>query len=149
MNVEIRPESLETPDLTRRDLYQFWVRESVRFSDTDMVGHVNNVAFAAYCESGRVSLLHLTGLPAWPAGFGLVVARLEIDYRREVRWPSVIEVGTHLLKVGTKSFTVGQGLFTSDYCAATARAVVVGFDTVARASRALPDDLREALIARL
>jgi acyl-CoA thioester hydrolase len=149
MSVGTTAESLETPDLTRRELYQFWVREPVRFSDTDMVGHVNNVAFAAYCESGRVSLMHLTGLPPWPESFGLVLARLELDYRREIRWPGVVEVGTRILKVGTKSVTMGQGLFTRDDCVATARSVVVGFDTAARTSRALPDDLREALIARI
>ena len=42
-------------DLTNRASFAYWHREKLRFSDTDMIGHVNNVAFAALFESGRVA----------------------------------------------------------------------------------------------
>ena len=38
---------MTVPDLTSRATYAYWYQEKLRFSDTDMIGHVNNVAFAA------------------------------------------------------------------------------------------------------
>ena len=33
----------------------------MRFSDTDALGHVNNIAFASYAETGRVDFLKRLG----------------------------------------------------------------------------------------
>ena len=35
-----------------------WTTDILRFSDTDANGHINNAAFAVFCESGRVGFLH-------------------------------------------------------------------------------------------
>jgi hypothetical protein len=39
---------------TDRSAYAFWTRDTVRFSDIDRYRHINNVAVATYCETGRV-----------------------------------------------------------------------------------------------
>ncbi len=60
--------------LLRRESYLVWVQEHVRFSDTDLMGHTNNLAFGAFAETGRCMFLrefiekkdaeHATFLPA-------------------------------------------------------------------------------------
>ncbi len=115
---------MSEPDLTDAGTYRHWVTEQVRFSDTDLVGHVNNVAIAAYVESGRVafagSLLAAAGQRT-----GMTLRRVEIDYLSELHYPAELVVGSCLLAIGRTSLTVGTGVFAGERCAATARAVLV------------------------
>src|SRR5512135_179026 len=59
---------------------------AVRFKDLDAMGHVNNAVYATYFEEARAAfarqVLGLTRLD----DFDFVVARLEIDFRRPVRY---------------------------------------------------------------
>jgi len=40
-----------------------------------------------------------------------VVAHLEIDYRGELHYPGEVRIGLRVLRVGSSSFTMGQGCF--------------------------------------
>ena len=118
------------PEIAATDAaaYRFWTTEHIRFADLDVLGHVNNIAFTVYAESGRAAFLRETGL--WtPQGERLnVLARIELDYRRELHYPGEVRVGLRVLKIGRSSFTVGIGIFDGAHCAATAQAVLVRID---------------------
>ena len=103
--------------------YPHWAVDTVRFSDQDAVGHVNNVAYAAYVETGRVAFGH--ALRPDDAGSSFILARLAIDYRAEARYPGEIRVGTRLVAIGRTSFTMGHGVFKDGVCVATAQCVLV------------------------
>ena len=45
--------SIVARERTDRSAYAFWTRDTVRFSDIDRYRHINNVAVATYCETGR------------------------------------------------------------------------------------------------
>jgi acyl-CoA thioester hydrolase len=134
-------------DLAQRHPYTFWYSEKLRFSDTDMIGHVNNVAFAALIESGRVAFTRSGAIPLMPQDMLLVMARIEIDYRAELHFPAEVEIGSRVLRVGNSSFDIGNAVFHGESCAATSRTVLVAIDRQSRKSRALPDDMRAALEA--
>ena len=136
------------PDVTRRDTYRIWGKETVRFSDTDAIGHVNNVSFAAYLETGRTTFGRACGLPIGlqPDGQHVVLARVEIDYRVEVHWPAVLDLGSAVVRLGRSSITLIQGVFIGDLCVATGREVLVMVDTASGRSAPLPDALRERLL---
>jgi acyl-CoA thioester hydrolase len=121
------------------------VADVIRYGDLDPQGHVNNAVFATFFESGRVNMFRLPDLGIGVQGASLVLARTEIDYRRELRWPGSVEVGTGVEAFGRSSFTVQQAIFNNGECAATGRAILVFFDTTTRRSR----PLAEALVARL
>jgi acyl-CoA thioester hydrolase len=134
------------PDVTRRDTYRIWGTERVRYSDTDAHGHVNNVSFAAYLETGRTVLAQALGLPiGLHSGMHTVLARVEIDYRAELHWPASLDLGATVVRIGRSSVTVIQGIFHGDLCVATGREVLVMVDTATGKSAPLP----EALCARL
>jgi acyl-CoA thioester hydrolase len=132
-------------DLTQRGTFHDIEAEKLRFSDTDMIGHVNNVAFAALLESGRTAFGQANLFPHMPAGMLVVMARVEIDYRRELHWPAVVDVGTRLTAVGRSSYAMGQGIFLGDTCVATGRTTLVMIDQESRRSAPLPDDYRAVL----
>ena len=103
------------------DAYQHWATDTVRFSDQDAMGHVNNVAIAAYVESGRFAFDRVIAQP--DAEFILV--RLVIDYLAEAHYPGEVRIGTRVDRIGRTSMTLGHGLFKDGVCIATAQSVGV------------------------
>lgn len=130
------------PDLARRGTYGFFYRENLRFSDTDMVGHINNVAFAALLESGRSMYTHRADYPPQEHRVQIVMARVEIDYRMEVHWPGQVDVGTRALSLGRTSYVLGQGIFRGEECVTLGRTVLVCIDRQTRRPMPVPDSLR-------
>jgi acyl-CoA thioester hydrolase len=133
-------------DLADMESFAYWNEENVRFSDVDMLGHVNNVSYAAYCESGRVHLIREVAArcgvqTSW------VLGRLTIDYGAEVTFPAVMRIGTRAMKVGTKSVTMGQGLFVEGRCVARSLAAVIAFDLETRKTIAVPEAVKQTMLA--
>jgi acyl-CoA thioester hydrolase len=136
------------PDVTLRETYRIWGTETVRFADTDAIGHVNNVAFAAFLETGRTTFARACGLPIGlqPDGQHIVLARVEIDYRAEVHWPAGLDLGSAVVRLGRSSITLIQGIFIGDRCVATGREVLVLVDTASGRPTPLPEALRARLL---
>ena len=130
-------------DLTDRAIYSQWTPVTIRFSDQDPLGHVNNVAIAAYVESGRTMLIQQYLDPENHPHINFALVRIEIDYRAEFRYPGTVDVGGRIIRLGTKSFTSGYGLFLGDKCVATCRSVNVFFDTKQRKGIEPPAIIRE------
>jgi len=121
----------------QRTDFTFWTSVNIRYSDQDPMGHVNNVAIAAYFESGRMGLLQEifreTGLP----DRGMVLARLAIDYLNEITMDFAgqsIDVGGRLARVGGRSMTTHYALFKGETCCAVSESVNVFFDPATRRS---------------
>ena len=127
------------PDLTDRASFEFWHEDVLRFADVDRQNHVNNVAFATFCEGGRVRFLDTVVRPliGWQDPFALV--KITIEYRHEMHYPGSVAIGTRLMRLGRSSVTFGQGLFNDGRCVAVADAVVVLMDATTRKSKAFPD----------
>ncbi|WP_284943950.1 acyl-CoA thioesterase [Acidisoma cladoniae] len=133
-------------DLALRAAYRVWGQETVRYSDTDAMGHVNNVAYAAFLETGRTTLVRACGLPVGHSATSVVLARVEIDYLLEVYWPATLDIGIAVTGLGRSSITMVQGLFLGDLCVARGREVLVLMDTQTRRSTPLPDDVRATIL---
>ncbi|MBL8651052.1 MAG: acyl-CoA thioesterase [Sphingopyxis sp.] len=97
-----------------------------RFQDMDINGHLNNVAFAALFESGRV-LLNREIRP-WaerPVNERTMVAAVEINYLAEGNFPDPVLIATGIGRLGTSSWTIVQAMFQNGRCIATCDTVVV------------------------
>lgn len=130
---------------TNPESYTFWTDERVRFADLDLMGHVNNVAFAVYFESGRVAILRETQLYTPTENRALVLAHISVDYLAEIHFPADLRIGTRINRIGRTSFEIGCSVFVDGRCAATGHGVSVRVD---RAQRR-PVPLTEDEIARL
>ena len=136
-------------DLTARETFPHWTPVTIRYSDQDGMGHVNNVAFAAYVEAARTMVLKdlMDRFPEPAVEF--VLARFAIDYRHEIFYPGAVEIGARVVSAGAKSLVTGYGVFFQDRCVATAHCVNVCFDMAARASIPLPNSMRRDLVAQI
>ncbi len=133
-------------DLTRRETFEIFTPVTIRFCDTDKLGHVNNVSIASYIEAGRCELYYkLMQDAGTDAKIDFVLARAAIDFRREIFYPGMVEVGSRFIKLGNRSITTGYGVFVADACVATAECVNVFFDMETRKSVAPTGKLRTLL----
>lgn len=114
-------------------------RERVRFGDCDPMGHVNNAAYSTYLEQARIAVLG--GLEPF------ILARVEIDFRAELRPGEEVDIRSRCSRIGTKSFDLEHELWAAGRLVAEARSVLVGYDYRAGASVPLTDDLRRRLAA--
>lgn len=113
----------------------------MRFSDTDALGHVNNISFVAYAETGRVEFLKRLG----KAVTSLILANVSIDYRRQVTYGESIHIDTWVEALGRTSITLGQTIFANDQRAADVRSVAVHFDYAAGCPVELSESIRREL----
>jgi acyl-CoA thioester hydrolase len=117
--------------------------QKLRFCDTDMLGHVNNAAYAEMFEAGRVEMLVPLGLLGGP--HAVVIVRLEIDFRHEMNWPGEVVIETWVTRIGTKSLHMRQRLLVGGEETAHSRSVLAVIDVQTRRAVPLTDGWRATL----
>jgi acyl-CoA thioester hydrolase len=133
------------PRRTSLDLYPIQRTITTLFSDTDALGHINNISIARYFEQARVMIMEAIapehGSPLFERA---VLARVEIDYLSEVFYPHEVVIATGILRVGTSSLTVGSALFQQGRCVALADSIDVS-TALGGGPRPITDDARAVL----
>jgi len=132
-------------DLTQRRTFEVWTPVTIRWCDTDKLGHVNNVSIASYVEAGRCDFFYRLIGKLGMTDIDFVLARVAIDYRRELHYPGTIEVGSRLIRLGNKSVATGYGCFLGDQCFATAESTNVFIELPSHKTITPPPALRAAL----
>ena len=132
-------------DLRDRTNFDYFTNVTIRYSDQDELGHINNCSYVAYVEAGRVQFLGGLLSPRLHPGVDLILARVTVNYLREAHYPGVMEVGSRVLTLGTKSMTTGYGLFKDSECVATAESVNIYFEVESRKTIKIPSDIRAKL----
>jgi acyl-CoA thioester hydrolase len=131
--------------------HQFSYRFEVRFRDCDPMGHVNNAVYLTYLEQARFwhwRALGLTGDESGPAADipGVIVARVEIDYRRPAKYGEMLEIRLGVPVFGRTSCTYEYEILNASRgVVATARTVIVRFDYGAGKPVPISEALKEAL----
>jgi acyl-CoA thioester hydrolase len=108
------------PDSARQDLetYPHRLELSTRFSDVDMMGHINNVAALRYCEEARVYTLR-----SLKRSIGTVI-HTDISYIREGRFMDDMTIGCLVKPLEGHQLCLLQGLFQRKQCVATCDLIV-------------------------
>ncbi len=124
--------------------YPILLDVQTRFQDLDPNGHLNNVAFAALFEHGRVRLNRdIRPMGERPGNERTMVAAVTINYLREGSYPDDVVVASGIGRIGSSSWTIEQAMFQHGHCIATCDTVVVcRTDNTAQPLRA---ELREQL----
>lgn len=134
------------PQLTLDD-YPIRTSEKLRFADTDRNGHVSNAVFAVCCQNARMELLHDRSRVPLPVDAQFVLARLTLEFLKEMHWPGTVEIGTRLGHVGASSVTMGQSLFLGGCRVAHGTSTVVLIDRSTRRATPFPRETAAALRA--
>jgi acyl-CoA thioester hydrolase len=130
--------------LQDRTIYPHWCTDTVRFSDQDAAGHINNVALCAYLETARLTFIRDVGMMASAEeGVRGISAGMIVSFLAESHWPGQVELGTGVLRIGTSSITVGSAAFKDGVC------IVAAEMTVARLKGKTPHPIDTALRTKL
>ena len=135
-----------TIDLKKRNVYASWTQSTIRYSDLDPNGHVNNGAINAFFEDGRVCFRNEHMLRLGEdilTGFALV--KFSVDYLAPLFFPGSVDIGTVVIRIGKSSFNLGQGIFDGEKCVAIAEVVTVFFDFKNNKAKKLTKELRKIL----
>lgn len=114
----------------------------MRYGDIDAMGHLNNAVYVQYLETSRIELMRALGVQ--DKDDHSVIARLELDYRREVLWGQAVVVESLVERIGRTSWTVLSRITADGVPCAFARTVQVRVDAAHR-PEPLPERLRAAL----
>lgn len=121
-------------------------RIEIRWRDLDALGHVNNGVYLTFLEEARDEWLDRT-LGREGQSWGYVLARVEIDFRRELtQADDEVLARISLLRIGTSSLRTREEILTLDgTVAASGEAVLVARDRERGGSRPLSPAERELL----
>jgi acyl-CoA thioester hydrolase len=134
-----------------RSTFRFFWPVTVRWSDLDALAHVNNAAYFTYLESARIGFFERLGWSVvghgGPPAFVPVVVSQTFNYRRQVVYPSALEVGVYCVEFRNRSFVLAYGVFEqgTEILAGDGTTVLVWMDFAAGKVVSLPPELRQGL----
>ena len=138
----------DVPDDVRAKLaeYRTITCLPVQWGDQDAFGHVNNVVYFRWFESARIDLLNACPSQVSMSGSGLgpILASIKCDYKRQLRFPDTVYVGSRISRVGRSSADISHAIFSREQGLIVAEgvSVIVVFDYTAQRVTRIPDDLR-------
>jgi acyl-CoA thioester hydrolase len=130
--------------------FRFRFPIDVRFRDLDALGHVNNAVYLTYFESARIAWwMHVTSRHDLSA-LGMILARVEVDYRAPVGYGESLEVGVRCASIRRSSLAVDSVIAerARGRVVAESRKVLVHYDYGTQRSQPLPEELRQKLLAQ-
>jgi acyl-CoA thioester hydrolase len=122
------------------------IKIQVRFSDLDVMGHVNNSVYLSYFEMARVALFSPLMGEKWDwKKNGVLLRKNEVEYLFPVLLHEVPEITIYTASIGTKSFTLEYELKVGDKLCTTGSSVLVCFDAEKNKTIEVPNEMREVL----
>lgn len=130
-----------------RDIVQHEIKVKVRFSETDALGHVNNVSYFIYLEEGRVDFFQK--LDTWVSlrDWKFILASVKCDFIDQVYFGQDLKVSTQISQIGNKSFRLVQNImeYETNKLVAKSESVMIYFDFDEQKSKPIPQELRDKL----
>ncbi|TCB95840.1 acyl-CoA thioesterase [Micromonospora zingiberis] len=130
---------------------------TLRWSDLDAYGHVNNARFLTLYEEARVALMFVGARAQGVDSFadGVVIRRHEVDYLRPVDYAlgrataeaaPTVRIELWVEQVRAASFAIGYEMYDGELLVSRARSVLVPFDLAQQLPRRLSDQERSFLL---
>ncbi len=128
--------------------YATSIKLRIDWSETDALGHINNLAIQKYTQTARVHLLEVAGLMQLyeMTKKGPIIASIKCQFRKPLFYPGEVFVYS---KVGTIKNTSFEILHTvcneKSETVAESTDIIVYFDFIKSHKLSIPDDIREKL----
>lgn len=132
------------PRSLRRGDFALVTRMTTRWADNDAFGHLNNAVYYVLFDTALGAFQQAGGIDELTAPELGVVAESSARYYAEVAYPSAVDVGIRVERVGTKSLTYEMGLFAEgvEAIACHSRWVCVYIDRDGRHTIPVPERVR-------
>ena len=116
----------------------------IDWSDLDLLGHVNNIAFSRFFQAARVEYCGHIGLNVYQGlATGPILAASRVQFTAQLFFPGNVRILTRLKKAGGTSIVLEHALYDDKgTLCAFAEDVVVRFDFKAGTKIPLGDEIR-------
>jgi len=123
------------------------IHVTVRFGETDALGHVNNTSYFIYIEEARIRFIESLGFEMNVESWNFILASTKLDFINQGFFNQVLTIKTYVSKVGTKSFELTHEINCSQTGELIAKGneVLVYFDFELQRSSVIPQDMRDQL----
>jgi len=130
-----KPKNIQKSD------FKFFIELDVRWADMDCIGHVNNATFLTYVETARIKLIEKLGFPDVP----IIMASIKIDYVSQLKYPSTMEIGQKISRLGNSSFDILTGIYNkgSGELITISTTTLVCYDYKTQKSIIIPVEIRD------
>ncbi|NOU53043.1 acyl-CoA thioesterase [Pseudoalteromonas sp. JBTF-M23] len=116
-----------------------------RFSETDVLGHINNTVLPVWFEAARVPIFKIFTPDLNPHQWKLIVAKVEVVFKGELFYGQEVEIKTAIEHIGSSSFVILQQAWQHGQCCAEGKTVMVRYDFAAKGAQSLSEDERAQL----
>ena len=121
----------------------------IDWSDLDLLGHVNNLAFSKFIQAARVEYCGHVGLDVYPGmTTGPILAASRVQFLAQLYFPGSVRILTRCKKAGSTSIVMEHALYRDDgTLCAVAEDVVVRYDFAAKTKIPLDNAIREKIVS--
>lgn len=124
---------------------------TVRFSDTDAMGHCNNACFFSYMEEGRVQYFAKLFPDHKPYDqfelFPFILADIQASFKTPAFCGETLTVGLGVTEFGNKSFVIEYEIIEekTERLVATGKSVLVMYDYQKKEAYPIPEDIKNRI----
>jgi acyl-CoA thioester hydrolase len=120
---------------------------TVRFSETDALGHINNTSYFIYLEEARIRFIETLGFKMNIENWNFILASTKCDFISQGYFDQNLTIRTYVSKIGTKSFQLEHDVISTqtNELIAKGNAIMVYFFFKKQQSEPIPELLRAGL----
>lgn len=131
------------------DHFKYRTELDIRFTDLDMMGHVNNAVYFTYMEIGRAKYWRQAINWDWKK-MGIVIGHASIDYMAPVHWGDELSIYVRTSRIGTTSFDLEYILVKKQHqqeiICSRSKTVCVVYDYHSKKPARIPERERNKMI---
>ena len=116
-----------------------------RVSETDGVGHINNVFVPIWFEAGRREIFRIFSPNLDIVNWKLALVKVTVEYVDQLYLAENVEVRTGIQKIGNSSFTIREEIFQTNRLCAKGEAIYVNYNFQENKSEAISNEIRNKL----
>ena len=116
-----------------------------RVSETDGVGHINNVFVPIWFEAGRREIFRIFSPRLDFIDWKLALVKVTVEYVDQLYLAEDVDVKTGIEKIGTSSFTIKEEIHQTDRICAKGQAIYVNYNFRDKESEPISNEIRNRL----
>ena len=116
-----------------------------RVSETDGVGHINNVFVPIWFEAGRREIFRIFSPNLDFVDWKLALVKVTVEYVDQLYLAENVEVRTGIEKIGNSSFTIKEEIYQTDRLCAKGHAIYVNYNFKGKKSMPISNEIRHKL----
>ena len=116
-----------------------------RVSETDGVGHINNVFVPIWFEAGRREIFRIFSPKLDFINWKLALVKVTVEYVDQLYLAEGVDIKTGIEKIGTSSFTIKEEIHQTNRICAKGQAIYVNYNFRDKKSEPISNNIRNRL----